>query len=204
MGAFHPASARLIAPLRVLALASAALVAVACSHLPPLIPAADALSAPEHVQLGLSFEAQGLREDAAKQFEAAVRRDPACADCWMALGNFGFENGRLESAETAFRRALKAAPHHPGAENNLATALLARGGSLAEAEALALDALGRDGDLRPYILDTLANVYLRQGRFVEAAAAVRQAEAAAPADAVAVRVQLKATRAAVDAGAARE
>jgi Flp pilus assembly protein TadD len=133
-----------------------------------------------------------MREQAAGQYQAAVRREPTCAEGWLALGNIVFTDGRLKEAEKYFRRALKASPHDPGASNNLAMVILARSGSLPKAEALARDALRQAGALRPYVLDTLANVYLLEGRYVEAAAIVDQAEAAAL-NTPAVRDQLLAT-----------
>ena len=175
------------------ALALASLLA-ACAHIPPLIDSRDALSPLEHVRLGTSYEAQGLRADAVGQYEAAVRRDPACAEGWLALGDVAFMDGRLKEAEKDFRKALRASPHSPGAGNNLAMVILARGGSLPQAEALAQDALRQGGPLRPYILDTLANIYLRESRYADAAAAVGQAEAATPPDSPLVRDQLLATR----------
>lgn len=183
------------------ALALACLLAAGCVHLPPMFRSRDALDPQEHVRLGSSYEAQGLRAEAVAQYEAAVRRDPACAEGWVALGNVAFTDGRLEAAESAFRTALKAAPHHPGACNNLAMTIMARGGSLAEAEALARDALGQPGALRPYILDTLANIRFRQRRYAEALDLVDQAEAATPADGALVRAQLKATRDGIQAAA---
>lgn len=183
------------------ALALAGLLA-ACAHVPPRIVSGDALGPEEHVQLGTAYEAQGLREEAVAQYEAAVRRDPAYAEGWLALGNMHFTAGRLKEAETAFRKALKAVPHHPGAGNNLAMAILERKGSLPEAEALAQDALGQGGPLRPYILDTLANIYLRQGRYADAAAALDQAEAATPESSRLVRDHLLATRDSIRVAAA--
>jgi tetratricopeptide (TPR) repeat protein len=169
---------------------------------PPLIGSRDALSPEEHVRLGTSYEAQGLRAQAVGQYEAAVRRDPACAEGWLAMGNIAFTDGRLKEAETSFRKALKASPHHPGAGNNLAMVILARNGNLPEAEALAQDALRQAGALRPYILDTLANIYLRERRYADAAAAIDQAEAATPPDSRLVRDQLLATRNNIKAAAA--
>jgi hypothetical protein len=78
---------------------------------------------------------------------------------------------------------------------------LAGNGSLTEAEALAQDALLTAGALRPYVLDTLANIYLRERRYAEAAAAAALAEAETPAENVAVRAQLLETRKSI--GAAR-
>ena len=203
MGIIDPASAavkRLFAP-GTLALAG---LLTACAHLPPLIASRDALAPEEHIRLGTSYEAQGLRAEALAQYQAAVRRDPACAEGWLALGNIAFTDGRLNEAETSFRKALKASPHHPGASNNLAMVALARGSGLPEAEALAQDALRQGGPLRPYILDTLANIYLRERRYADAAAAIDQAEAAAPPDSLPVRAQLLSTRDSIKAAAAAQ
>ncbi len=162
--------------------------------------ARDPLSADEHARLGAAYEAQGLRADAKNEYRAAVRRDSGCAECWLALGNSEFNDGRLKEAEAAFRKALKAAPRHPGAANNLAMTLLEGGTRLAEAEKLARSALVNAGELRPYILDTLANILLRTGRPEQAAALLDQAEAGTPAQDSATRARLAETRAKLGAG----
>jgi tetratricopeptide (TPR) repeat protein len=187
-------------PLRS-ALALACVLAAGCGHLPPLIRHRDALDPQEHVRLGGSYEAQGLKKEAVAQYEAAVKRDPKCAEGWIALGNIDFQDGRFEEAEKSYRKATAAVPHHPGACNNLAMTILARNGSLPEAEALARDALGQPGPLRPYILDTLAHIELRQRRYAEALDLIGQAEAATPAEDRLVRDHLKATRDAIQAAA---
>jgi Tfp pilus assembly protein PilF len=197
-----PAPRRRFAPA---ILALAGLLASGCVRLPPSLRSSAALASQEHVRLGSSYEVRGLRAKAVAQYQAAVRRDPACADGWVALGNIAFADGRFEAAESSFRTALKAAPHHPGACNNLAMTLLARNGDLKEAEALARDALVQPGSLRPYILDTLANIQLRQRRYAEALNLVEQAEAATPAAGALLRSQLKATRDSIqNAAQARE
>lgn len=89
---------------------------------------------------------------------ALVVRGPDSAEGWVAFGNAAFEEGRLEEAEFAFRTGLGGSPLHAGAANNLAMTLLARGGDLDEASSLAEGALTRAGTLRPYILDTLAQI----------------------------------------------
>lgn len=182
---------------RALALVLAGLLA-GCAGLPRQAGYRDALSPEEHLRLGAAYEAQSLRPEALKQYQAAVSGDKGCAECWLALGNYEFTDGRFKEAGAAFRKALKAAPRHSGAANNLAMTLLANKGSLAEAEALARQALPNAGALKPYVLDTLANVLLRQGRYAEAAAAIDEAEAGTHADNVPVRGQLLETRNNID------
>lgn len=174
----------------------------ACAHTPRLGEAADILSPAEHLRLGASYEAQGLRSEAVAQYEAGVSRSSSCAECWLALGNIAFTDGRLAAAEDCYRKALLASPQDPGAANNLAMVYLAKNGSLTEAEALAQSALPAAGALRPYVLDTLANIYLRQKRYEEASAAVDRAEEAAPADNLPVRAQLQETRTLINNAAA--
>jgi Tfp pilus assembly protein PilF len=186
---------------RVAALAGVlALNLCACIRLPARPGSFNALSPEEHVSLGMSYEQKGEREAALIQYQAAVQGDRRYAEGWLALGNLAFNEGRLKDAEKAFRKARKVSPRHAGAANNLAMTILARGGRLAEAEALASEALLQSGPLKPYALDTLAQVYLKGKRYSDARAAVLEAQALAPAG-DGVRAQLAATLAAVNAEA---
>lgn len=185
------------------ALALAALLS-ACAHAPTLTASRDSLTPEEHLRLGTVYESQGLRAEAAAQYEAAARGAPACVECWISLGNIAFPDGRLKEAETCFRKALKAAPHNPGAANNLAMVIMTRKGGLAEAEALARDALAHAGALRPYVLDTLANILLRERRYAEALSALDEAETETPAANQRVRDQLLATRNSIKTAASEE
>ena len=170
-----------------------------CAHLPILIVPRDPLSAEEHVRLGAAYEAQDLRKEAAEQYEFALKKDPAYVPAWMASGNASFEAGDFKNAERCFRRALKLSPHHAGAANNLAMIYLAQNINLDEAERLARWALAQDGPLKPYILDTLANIDLRRKRYPEARAALDQAQEIAPPENAAVRKRLLETRTLLDA-----
>jgi predicted Zn-dependent protease len=64
--------------------------------------------------------------------------------------------------------------------NNLAMVYLTQQEKLDEAERLANLALAQGGPLRPYVLDTMAHIYVRQGRYREAQTALNNAEALAP------------------------
>lgn len=155
---------------------------MACSRLPRIVVLHDPLTADEHVKLGTSYEAQGLKEMAAQEFQAALRKQSTYAPAFIGLGNLRFEEGGLQEAEDYYRRALDIDPDHPAANNNLAMVYLTRGERLDEAERLAHNALKRESPLQPYILDTLANIYARQGRCQEATTALQEAAAVAPSE----------------------
>ena len=154
----------------------------ACSSLPRIVILHDPLTPQEHVTLGESYQAGGLGDLAAREFEAALRQQREYVPAVIGLGNLSFERGALEEAEVFYRRALDTAPDHPGASNNLALVYLARGARLDEAEGLARRAAEQGGALRPYALDTLAQIYIRQGRYREAQSALEEAAAIAPAE----------------------
>ena len=153
-----------------------------CSNLPRIVVPHDALTPEEHLTLGMSYESQGLQDLAEREYQMALRGQPEHPGALVALGNQSFERGTLQEAEQYYRRALIAVPEHPAAGNNLAMVYLKRGENLDEAERLAGQALQHGGPLRPYVLDTLAHIYMRQGRDQEAMAALEEADKAAPPD----------------------
>ena len=154
----------------------------ACSSLPRIVILHDPLTPQEHVTLGEAYQAQGDREMAAREFEAALRQQREYVPALLGLGNLSFAWNALDEAEGFYRRVWDAVPAHPGASNNLAMVYLARGEGLDEAERLARLAAERGGPLRPYALDTLARIYMRQGRYQEAAIALDEAAAMVPAE----------------------
>jgi len=154
----------------------------ACSGLPRIVVLHDPLTPAEHVTLGTAYEGQGRTDLAAQEYHAALRQEHGYAPALVGLGNLAFAGGALEEAEPYYRQALATAPENPGANNNLAMLYLARGESLDEAERLARQALAQRGQLRPYVLDTLAHIYVLQGRYKEAKAVLEEAEAVAPSE----------------------
>jgi tetratricopeptide (TPR) repeat protein len=135
----------------------------------------DALSADEHHRFGAIYEAHGLPDEAVAQYKRAVRLNPADVEGWMALGNIQLRRANYASAARYFRRALKVNPDHAGALNNLAMTYLGRNENLGEAERLAMAALREGGPLKPYVLDSLAKIYEREGRYRDASLAAAQA-----------------------------
>ncbi|MBI4375347.1 MAG: tetratricopeptide repeat protein [Elusimicrobia bacterium] len=160
-----------------LSAALAVLCLSGCARIVGLIQHEDPLSAEEHLRLGHSYEEQGLHSSSAKEYGAALRKDKGFLPAIVALGNLAYKTGSLLEAEIYYLRALKISPDHPSANNNLAVVYLTRGSRLDKAEALAKAALKKAGPLEPYVLDTLANIYLRQGRLAEARRALDAAEA---------------------------
>ncbi|MDD5303096.1 MAG: tetratricopeptide repeat protein [Elusimicrobia bacterium] len=147
---------------RVLAAALAASLA-GCVQLPRIFRDRDPLTADEHARLGAAYEAQGEKKAADAQYLRAVALDRRHEGAWMALGNRAYEEGDFDKARRCYLRVLSLAPRHPGASNNLAMVYLAQDRRLEEAEALAKDALAREGPLKPYLLDTLAQIHKRRG-----------------------------------------
>jgi tetratricopeptide (TPR) repeat protein len=148
----------------------------ACSMIPRVVVPHDPLTAQEHVTLGEAYRTKGLQDAAEKEFQAALRRDPNNVPALVALGNLAFDGGELTKAEGYFRGALGHAPDHPHANNNLAMVYMTQGQRLDEAESLARKALQGPPALRPYVLDTLISLYLKQGRTTDAAQALEEAE----------------------------
>ena len=170
------------------------LVMQGCSVFPQMIRHTDPLSAEEHVRLGASYEAQGLRDNAAQQYRAALDLDRNNIPALVAWGNLAFEKGDWENAKACYRRILRLDPTHAGANNNLAMVYLATGTHLDIAEQRARVALKQGDPLKPYVLDTFASIYIKEGRLSEAHKALDDAVAAAPSDDLALREQLAKTR----------
>ena len=165
-----------------------------CSAFPQLVRHTDPLTSDEHLRLGAAYEAQGLTEDAAKQYEAAWQLQKNNGPALIALGNLAFKSGDLKTAESRYRQVLQLDPHHAGANNNLAMIYLSRGNDLKTAEQFALSALTQGGSLKPYVLETLADIYIQQERYAEARKSLDEADAVAPSDNKPLREQLAKTR----------
>ena len=167
-----------------------------CSALPQLVRHRDPLSAEEHLRLGASYEAQGLTDSAARQYQAALHLQKNNIPALIARGNLAFEKADWKNAEACYRRVLRLDPAHVGANNNLAMVYLSSGKDLDKAERWARMALEQGGPLKPYVLDTLAAIYIREGRYSAARKVLDDAVAVvAPAGDKALREQLTKTRA---------
>ncbi len=140
-------------------------------------------SAEAQYQLGAALARKGEGEKAAHRFELAVELDPNFAAGHYALGIVCQQQGRMPEALKHWREAARLAPQWADPLNNLAWALATdpqserRNGQ--EAVKLASRAVELAGTNHVGVLDTLAAAYAEAGRFAEAMATARQAEAAA-------------------------
>ncbi len=126
-----------------IAAALAATIALGgCAH---LVVLRDPLTASEHNDLGVAYEASGQTALAAKEYRSALRLDPHQSRARVNLGNVQAAEGRWRAAEKSYRQALRDTPADPDAMNNLAVALLRQGRAPEEARSLAERAVAVGG-----------------------------------------------------------
>jgi Flp pilus assembly protein TadD len=113
-----------------------------CAH---LVVLHDPLTADEHNDLGVAYEASGHAELARSEYRKSVRLDPARCRAWVNLGNVDAAEGKWAAAEKSYRRALGADPADADAMNNLAVSLMKQGRNLDEARMLAERAVAAGG-----------------------------------------------------------
>ncbi len=158
----------------------------------------DPKNAEIQYHLGVALSRKGEGEKAARQFELALELDPKLAAAHYALGIIYKSQRRMAEALKHWREAARLAPQWPEPLNNLAWALATspqpdvRDG--VEAVKLATRALELTGTNNVGVLDTLGAAYAEAGRFAEAVASARRAQAAAAAQGQAVlaeQIQLR-------------
>jgi tetratricopeptide (TPR) repeat protein len=136
-----------------------------------------------HHMLGVALDKHGNRREALDHFSQAVRLNPVYAPSRLNLGKALAYAGQSREAITQYREALKLAPLFPEALDALAWVLATnpdpeiRNG--AEAVTLAEQACQITQYQMPQTLITLGSAYAEAGRFEEALAMVRMAEAQA-------------------------
>lgn len=151
------ARGRSVTPAILRALAAALLAAAlgGCSH---IVVLNDPLSAMEHNDLGVAYEASGRIDLARREYRRALALDHRLVRARVNLGNLEAGAKRWRRAEDSYRRALREAPADGDALNNLAIALLRQGRALAESESLASKAAATGGARDSIYRATLAEV----------------------------------------------
>jgi tetratricopeptide (TPR) repeat protein len=137
-----PIASRLRTALACAALALLCAGAGACSR---FVILHDPLTAEEHNDLGVVYQAAGKPELARRAYRRALSKKPDFVVARVNLGNLDAAAERWNAAERSYRRALRDAPDDAHALNNLAWVLYRRGGDLDEAERLSRRALTMAG-----------------------------------------------------------
>ena len=145
---------RRAAAWRALSAVTVMLFASGCSH---FVVLRDALSASEHNDLGVVYEAGGQTALAAAEYRKSIRLQPHQSAAWLNRGNLEAKAERWPAAAKSYRRALVESPDDADVRNNLAVALL-RLGRLREARDQATRAVATGGDRDSLYRDTLAEI----------------------------------------------
>jgi tetratricopeptide (TPR) repeat protein len=123
----------------------------------------DPLTAAEHNDLGVAYEAAGKHDLAHREYRKALKLDAGFVRARVNLGNLESAAGRWKRAEDCYRRALRDASGDADALNNLAVALVRQQKSLVEAESLATRAVAAGGGRDSIYRATLAEVRAARG-----------------------------------------
>ena len=158
------------------------LILPGCGAIPRAMIYTDPLSPEEHVQLAAAYMNQGSVDLARKEYKSALQKQKRNVPALIGLGNLAFEREDWRTAQKYYRQALHISPGNPGASNNLAMIYLKKGTHLNEAEGLIQKSLQSAGPLKPYLLDTLVNLYLQEGRVDEARSTFEQVRVEKPKD----------------------
>jgi len=166
----------------------------ACAGLPRMASSSDPLSSQEHLTLAGSYLSHGERKLAQQQYEMTLDKEPRSIPALVSLGNIAFEDNDLKKAKSYFQRALKENPQNAVVINNLAMIDVSENKRLDQAQLMLEKALPTAGPAAPYLLDTLANIAIQQGRFTDAKLALDQADAGVPASDVIFHKHIRDTR----------
>jgi Tfp pilus assembly protein PilF len=158
-----------------------ALLFSGCS-LPKIIVLHDPLSAEEHVKLGGIYDSQGKTGLAREQYRLAVKQDPKNGRAWSLLGDIAYRDKDYPDAEKAYGKALSLDPKNGDLMNNLAWVYVQQEKRTGKAQELVRAALENTPAHRPYYLDTLGIILLREGKVPDAIAALKESSATIPRD----------------------
>ena len=148
-----------VAPfVRLSAAAVAAIALAGCAH---LVVLHDPLTAVEHNDLGVAYEAGGQPGLAAREYHRSLRLDAHQGRARVNLGNVDAARGRWRAAEKSYRRALRDSVTDADAMNNLAIALSRQGRRPDEARAWAERAVTTGGERDSLYRATLDEVSAR-------------------------------------------
>ena len=95
-----------------------------CGAVPRVVILQDPLSADEHLNLGLSYEAKGEWDLAVSEYQAALKKGGPPSVIQGYLGNVYYAKNDFPAAKRAYRRSLQENPKNAPILNNLANVYL--------------------------------------------------------------------------------
>ena len=122
-------------------------------------------------------------DEAIKEYEAVIAKNPKYLAGYMAVGTIYDLKGDGQKAETYYRKALAIKKDFGPAANNLAWNLAERGGNIDEALAFAQIAKGQLPS-SPAVMDTLGYIYYLKRSYLNAIAEFQDSLARDPSNAV--------------------
>lgn len=134
----------------------------------------------QHMRAGLEARKEQRWDDAAREFEAAIRIAPNLAEAYANLGLVRQRQGNMSAAAAAFEKALQLKPDLPGLEGLLGFALLMSG----RAES-AIDHLERAHQKTPgndRVNSWLGLAYLESGQYRQAIGQLESVRKSTPRD----------------------
>lgn len=138
---------------RLIAVCAVSAFLFGCSF-PRIIVMEDPLTPEEHIQLGTAYEQKKEYALAAREFEAAAKKEKSAR---LYLANALFLNDEPDKAESLYRKVLRDEPDNADACNNLAWLLYTRKKNIPEARDLALKAVAMKPREKEY-RDTLEKI----------------------------------------------
>jgi tetratricopeptide (TPR) repeat protein len=134
-----------------------------------------------HINLGVTFEQQGRRKEAMREYREALRLNPNLAQAHNNLGNLLADDGQSEEALEQYRETLRLRPNSPTAHLDFGLLLVELGRYDEAMGHYQTAARMRFDDPRPAYL--MGDSLLRQGRSAEAISHFREALRLDPNDA---------------------
>lgn len=128
---------------------------IASCSLPRIVVLEDPLSPEEHLNLGVTYEANGELDNALEEYKKASKTLPLA---YTYIGNIFFKKGEMKNAEVSYKRSIKEGSSPADACNNLAWLYYTEKENLDEAEELALRAIQLDPSKKDTYQDTLEKI----------------------------------------------
>jgi len=131
-------------------------------------------SAPPYLYLAELYRAQGKLDDAVKEYEGLLVKNPKMVSAHFILGMIHENRRNTDKAKERYQEALKIEPKFAPAANNLAYILLEQGGDIDEALGYAQTAR-ESAPEDPSIADTLGWIYYNKKAYLKAIDLLKEA-----------------------------